>query len=101
MRGHQCPRLFFLESTNFLVDDPIDDVADEVAIAVALEEEPPIAPVVSLYALTGIRTKEAMHLHVYIHGHKLLALLDSSSTHNFINVGVMRRIGLDTGDSNM
>lgn len=42
-----------------------------------------------------------MHLRVYIHGHKLLALLDSGSTHNFINVGVMRRIGLQMGDSNL
>lgn len=31
-----------------------------------------------------------MHLHVYIYGHHLLALLDSGYTHNFINAGVMR-----------
>ena len=33
---------------------------------------------------------------VYIHSHHLMALLDSGSTHNFIHVDLMRRLGLVT-----
>ena len=33
---------------------------------------------------------------VYIHGHHLMALLDIGSTHNFIHVDLMRRLGLVT-----
>lgn len=39
-----------------------------------------------------------MHLHVYIHDHRLLVLLDSSSTNNFINIKVMCPIQLKTSD---
>lgn len=35
-----------------------------------------------------------MHLHVYIHEHRLLALLDSGSTHNFIDARDMRQLRL-------
>ena len=37
-----------------------------------------------------------MHLHVYIHGHRLLALLDSGSTHNFVDAEKMRQLCLVT-----
>lgn len=95
--SHQCQCLFFLEHADFLVNDPADDVATEVALG----EEQPLALIVSLYAFAGFRTEETMNLHVYIHGHKLLALLDSGSTHIFINAGVMCHLGLVTGDNNM
>ena len=32
----------------------------------------------------------------HVHGHRLMALLDSSSTHNFINADLMRRLRLST-----
>lgn len=48
--------------------------------------------IISLHVISSIRTKDMMHLHVYIHGHRLLTLLDSSSTHNFINTRVMRQL---------
>ena len=37
-----------------------------------------------------------MLLLVHVHGHRLMALLDSSSTHNFINADLMRRLRLST-----
>ncbi|XP_066374518.1 uncharacterized protein [Miscanthus floridulus] len=84
-------------AANFLVDDPTDNGAADAAVEPALWDEQPV----SLYTLAGIRTEETMHLHVYIQGHKLLALLDSGSTHNFINARVMCHIRLVTGDSHM
>lgn len=53
------------------------------------------APVISLHAIAGIRMEDTMSVPVYIHGHCLTALLDSGSTHNFINTGVMCRIRLE------
>jgi hypothetical protein len=56
-----CPRLFYLESADFLDDE----VLAEVAAAAAFQEEPAVqesaaaaatALVVSLHALAGIRT---------------------------------------------
>ena len=37
-----------------------------------------------------------MLLLVHVHGHHLVALLDSSSTHNFINADLMRHLRLST-----
>jgi hypothetical protein len=92
VRGHQCQRFFYLEAANYLVEEVMEDEGTEVA----LEEGPPDTPVVSLNAIAGMQP-ETMHLH----GHWLLALHDSGSTDNFINVEVMRRIGLVTADSSM
>lgn len=52
------------------------------------------ALVVSLHALTGIRTDKTLLLHVLIKGERLLALMDTGSTHNFLNGDTMRRLGL-------
>ena len=48
----------------------------------------------SLYAIAGIRTENAMFLLVSVHGHRLVALLDSGSTHNFINADLLCRLHL-------
>ena len=37
-----------------------------------------------------------MHLPVFVHGHRLVALLDSGSTHNFINADHMHCLRLST-----
>jgi hypothetical protein len=53
-------------------------------------------PIVSLYAIVGILMENDMLLLVSIHGHHLVALLDSGSMHNFINVELMRPLRLST-----
>lgn len=55
-----------------------------------------MALVVSLYALAGIRMENMKLLLVNIKGHQLLALLDTSSTHNFLHAETMHCIGLTT-----
>jgi hypothetical protein len=94
VRGHVCQRLFYLE-----VDDFLDEAAGE-GVVDPLEE--PAAPditganalVVSLHALAGIRTDKTMPLPVTINGERLLALMDTGSTHNFLNSDMMSRLGL-------
>lgn len=71
VRGHKCPRLFYLEVTDF-VDDDSPVLPDSAATQ---EEEPPLIslnaitgvqmtnfmnerPVISLDAITGVRTSE-------------------------------------------
>jgi hypothetical protein len=50
--------------------------------------------VVSLHALAGIRHKLTMLMPVMIHSERLVALLDTGSTHNFLPVTTMRRLAL-------
>lgn len=94
VRGHQCQQLFYLEADDYLVNEVADNAGAEVAI-----EEDRLTPQSSLFTIAAIRTRNTMLLHVDVQGHRLLALLDTGSTHNFIHVGTMRRIGLVTADS--
>jgi hypothetical protein len=68
-------------------------------LQVAPEQEPPlraaaIISTVSLHVLLGVRTPNAMSLPVSINGHRLVALVDSGSTTNFMLVGLMSRLQL-------
>jgi hypothetical protein len=72
------------------------EVAAVAAFTEATLVEAAPLPTVSLYTIAGIWMENAMHLHVYVHGHCLLALLDSGSTHNFIDVGLMCPLRLST-----
>ncbi|XP_071685220.1 uncharacterized protein [Lolium perenne] len=77
--GHRCKRLFMCYIDG---DDTYDD--DDTS-----EME------VSLNALTGINSANTMQLRVMVHGVELLALVDSSSTHNFIAEEAAARVGID------
>jgi hypothetical protein len=98
VRGHVCQRLFYLE-----VDDFLDEAAGEGGVD-PLEE--PAAPditganalVVSLHTLAGIRTDKTLLLPVTINSERLLALMDTGSTHNFLNGDTMSRLRLAMAD---
>jgi hypothetical protein len=85
-----CPEIFSLDHKCamkgvFLMeldehDDP-DSLADELGI--------------SLHALTGISATNTMQLKITIASTELLALVDSGSTHTFIDDQVVHRLGLD------
>jgi len=51
-------------------------------------------PLISLHALTGIRTADTMQVTVRMGNHQFTALLDSGSTHNFISGPAAQHVGL-------
>jgi hypothetical protein len=61
VRGHRCPRLFYLEVADFEEDTAIEEV----------DEEP--ETVISLHALTDIRSKDTMRIQVKMKGRLLTA----------------------------
>jgi hypothetical protein len=77
---HKCAMkgVFLMELDDH--DDP-DSLADDLGI--------------SLHALTGISATNTMQLKITIVGTELLALVDSGSTHTFIDDQVVSRLGLD------
>ncbi|SPT19236.1 unnamed protein product [Triticum aestivum] len=96
--SHVCPRLFYLETVNYIEEDASPDGADALPPPAAAETAPAGSPattlVVSLYALAGIRDERTMLLPVMIHGERLVALVDTGSTHNFLPEATMRRLAL-------
>jgi hypothetical protein len=85
------------------VDDFINDAVGEGAVEPNTDFlETPVAAhaiganalVVSLHALASIRTDKTLLLSIMIKGERLLALLDTGSTHNFLNGDTMRRLEL-------
>ncbi|XP_039820334.1 uncharacterized protein LOC120682466 [Panicum virgatum] len=94
VRGHKCPRLFYLEVTDFDEDSAVTDFDEdsaEIQSDTPQEEQPPL---ISLHAIAGLTTNDTMCVHVKIGEHNLIALLDSGSTSNFINQAVADDIGL-------
>jgi hypothetical protein len=92
VRGHKCPRLFFLE-----VADPEEDVPN------LLDNPLPVTdaePFISLNAITGIRGEDTMQVCITIGTQEFTALLDSGSTTNFINhaAGRVARLLFQSGD---
>jgi hypothetical protein len=79
--GHrkECKQLFVIEVLS-------DDYKQE--------EESLTDPTISLHALTGIQPRSArtMQVVVLVAGAPLTALLDSGSTHNFIDTDTVQRI---------
>lgn len=92
--GPPWQHLFYLEVFDYVLDKSLEDKSIEV-----VAEDGSDASIISLHAIVDIHIKDTMHPHPYIHGHRLLALLDSGLTHNFINIRVMRCIGLVTANN--
>ena len=99
VRGHKCARLFFLEVADYIVEEPDDAVDTAEATTTEQAAFDPDAPLISLAAITGIRIEETMQLRVRVGKLTLSALLDSGSTHNFINTAAATRVGLQFADS--
>ncbi|KAE8780977.1 hypothetical protein D1007_45828 [Hordeum vulgare] len=63
---HVCPRLFYLETVDYIEADETNDAPDPAADSTAT------ACVVSLHALADIRHERTMLLPVTIHGEQLI-----------------------------
>jgi hypothetical protein len=91
VQGHKCARLFYLEASDYIVEEP-DDFEDVAPTTPGAAGQDP--PVISLAAIAGIRTEDTMQVYVQIGNEQFIALLDSGSTHNFVREDVARRVGL-------
>lgn len=67
-----------MAASDYIDDDMFEEVGSVLAAKDVANQ-----PVMSLHAIAGICMEDTMHL--YVHGHCLLVLLDYGSTHNFIN----------------
>jgi hypothetical protein len=80
-----CKQLFIIEVVGNDDDPPPPDDTE--------------APTIDLHALTGIRlcSGHTMQLNIIINGTHLTALLDSGSTHNFVDVEAATCVGIHLG----
>lgn len=94
--GHKCPHLFYLEVSDYVIEEPDDDVPDDVVSATTAEPTAfdPETPMISLLVITGIHTEGTMLLRILVGYQEFIALLDLGSTHNFISSTVACRAGL-------
>lgn len=102
--GHKCKLLFRME----LVADHDDgaeetpgDEEEESSLHALLALQTPLAsdePVVSVRAYTGVRSPKyrTLKLPIYLGGLKLVALVDTGSTNNFIDKRVAAHLGWTT-----
>jgi predicted aspartyl protease len=110
VRGHQCKRLFNL----LITDDPEHGAADaeaEDALHTALMAEQPTqegqatptkeTPRVSLYAIACIRTRDTIVIPFFINDQRLEALIDTGSSHTFVDMAFGRRIKLESEPANL
>jgi hypothetical protein len=88
--GHKCKEKNFLWPflRTFLEDD--SDASPLESFPQPDDNNPPsdqpdVEPLISLHALTGISSPQTLKLIGYIKHHKVIILIDSGNTHNFIH----------------
>ncbi|XP_068657870.1 uncharacterized protein [Aristolochia californica] len=81
---HLCKRLFWLE-----VEDPKEDSPPPNEETPEEEE-----PAISIHAMTRLHNTNTLQVHVGIQNFRLLALVDSGSTHNFLSQTSGTHLGL-------
>jgi hypothetical protein len=91
--GHRGKKLFVIEIVS--LDDGDDEGVDEEIECAALTGHAP-GPEISLHAITGVRARgvQTMKVYVFIGDAVAVALLDSGSCHNFLDVQMAHRAGL-------
>lgn len=78
--GHRCKKLFWLEA---IQEDTMDD--DE--------------PAISLHAISGTQNAQTMQVEGNINGLPLLVLIDSGSTHSFVNEALIHQLQIQAPNS--
>ena len=69
------------------------DIEDTV---LSNESEEALKPIISLHALLGTEDSQTMRLHGKVKNMRVVVLVDSGSTHNFVDQSVVKRGGLYT-----
>jgi hypothetical protein len=89
--GHKCqnPKLFLLEGLEELEDNPTLEMENEDLMDFSYDEE---KPEISLHAITGSNHSNTMRLIGWIGSHKIIVLVDSGSTHNFLDSSVGKKL---------
>lgn len=93
VHGKKCSRLFYLEASDYIMEEPKDPANDgaDTALATPIDTN---TPMISLVAIVGIYTEDMMQLHITMGNEQFVALLDSGSTKNFIRGDIAYRVGL-------
>jgi hypothetical protein len=76
-KGYKCQKLFYLE-----VEDTDDDTRSSP------DKQHNEEPLISLHAITGVRTNNTMQVRVHVGEQVFIALIDTGSTHNFFSTRV-------------
>jgi hypothetical protein len=88
--GHKCKEqiLFIAISKDVPEEDAIVPLVEDPSLPDAtqdLVDPPEVEPLISLHSLTGFSTPKTLKLIGYINIRKVIILVDSGSTHNFIH----------------
>ena len=88
--GHKCKlqQAFLIEVVEES-EDGCELISDDK------EEECEAIPEISLHALSDISTPQTMRVVGTVHGRRLHVLIDSGSTHHFVNVKFAKKMGCD------
>jgi hypothetical protein len=89
--GHRCKKSFVIEVISFPEDTEDEEDSTPEAHAITLDE-----PSISLHALASISAPKFNTIKVWarLGSQELVALLDSGSTHNFINDAIAHQAGV-------
>ncbi|KAK2387384.1 hypothetical protein QL285_061173 [Trifolium repens] len=101
--GHRCRRQFLILITQPENFDPDTDILANTMLNIQLDLDPPTDlpdptfdtnPQISLHALMGHTIPQTLKMLGHIQKHPLHVLIDSGSTHNFIQDRVAKSLGL-------
>jgi hypothetical protein len=83
-KGHKCgeKKLFYIDCEEEEEEEEQEPSQDENIEAISSEE---LTPTISCNALAGISTPQTLNIKGYIKNKKVIVLIDSGSTHNFIH----------------
>jgi len=89
--GHRCKKLFVIEVISFDEEEEVDEEIECQALSGAQDN-----PAISLHAATGVRARgfQTLKVHVRVSDAVAVALLDSGSSHNYIDVEMAQRAGI-------
>ena len=86
--GHRCRKLLLIEG--IYAEDDVGEEDNFTKLEGVAEEELRI----SLHAITGSPTSRTMRVQGRLSNHRITTLMDTGSTHNFLNSELAERLGL-------